>query len=216
MRRWQIGLIAAVCLAGSGGRATAAELKAEMHKATPTGPGEAVGTVTISDGSGGAAAIKTALKGLPPGPHGFHIHQNGSCDLATPASGQPTPAGAAGGHYDPQNTGKHEGPQGSGHLGDLPVLEVGNDGAANTTLTAPHIKDVPSLKGKAVVIHAGGDNYSDQPSRSAAAAPASPAASSSSYSRLMAATTRSGASRNSAQRLVQSTTSLIFRPAIFC
>jgi Cu-Zn family superoxide dismutase len=134
-----------------------------MHKpATATGPGETIGTVTISDASGGAA-VKTTLKGLPPGPHGFHIHQNGSCDPTTPASGQPVAFGAAGGHYDPRNTGKHEGPQGSGHLGDLPTLEVGNDGTANVTVTAPHIKDVAGLKGKAVVIHAGGDNYSDQP-----------------------------------------------------
>ena len=162
MRRWRIGLVAAICLAAGGGPAIAAELKAELHKATPTGPGEAIGTVVISDGSGGAA-VKTALKGLPPGPHGFHVHQTGSCDPTTSAGGQPTPAGGAGGHFDPQNTGKHEGPQGSGHLGDLPLLDVGGDGAANTTLTAPHIKDVASLKGKAVVIHAGGDNYSDQP-----------------------------------------------------
>lgn len=162
MRRWQFALIAAAGLAWGSGLAVAAEVKADMQKATPTGPGEAIGSVTISDGSGGAA-VKTALKGLPPGPHGFHVHQNGSCDPATPAGGQPTPAGAAGGHYDPQNTGKHEGPQGAGHLGDLPVLDVGADGAANTPLTAPHIKDVAALRGKAVVIHAGGDNYSDQP-----------------------------------------------------
>jgi Cu-Zn family superoxide dismutase len=161
MRRWQMGLVVAACLA-CGGVATAAELKAEMHKATPTGPGEAIGTVTISDGAAGAG-VKTALKGLPPGPHGFHIHQNGSCDPATPSGGQPVPAGGAGGHFDPQNTGKHEGPQGSGHLGDLPVLEAAADGAATATLTVPHIKDVASLKGKSVMIHAGGDNYSDQP-----------------------------------------------------
>ena len=158
MRDWQIALVAAACLA-CGGAAVAAEVKAEVHKVTATGVGEAVGTVTIGDGG----AVKTALKGLPAGPHGFHIHQNGSCDPATPAGGQPTAAGAAGGHFDPQSTGKHEGPQGSGHLGDLPLLEVGADGAANATLTAPHLKDAASLKGKAVVIHAGGDNYSDQP-----------------------------------------------------
>jgi Cu-Zn family superoxide dismutase len=162
MKAWQIGLVAAACLACGGGLAAAAEVKAEMHTVTATGLGEAVGIVTISDGGGGAA-VKTALKGLPAGPHGFHIHRNASCDATTRAGGQTVPAGAAGEHYDPQNTGKHAGPQGSGHLGDLPVLEVGADGAANTTLTVPHIKDVADLKGKAVVIHAGNDNYSDQP-----------------------------------------------------
>ena len=73
------------------------------------------------------------------------------------------PAGAAGGHFDPQHTGKHAGPQGNGHLGDLPVLQVAANGAATETLTAPRIIDVGALRGKALMIHAGGDNYSDQP-----------------------------------------------------
>jgi Cu-Zn family superoxide dismutase len=160
MRGWRLSAVTMTCLLVAG-PALAAELRAEIKQTTPTGTGDSLGTVTISDGSGGAA-VKTALKGLPPGPHGFHVHQNGSCQPTT-ANNQPVPAGAAGGHYDPQNTGKHEGPEGSGHLGDLPLLQVGQDGNANQNLTAPHIKDLAGLKGKAVVIHAGGDNYSDQP-----------------------------------------------------
>ncbi|HEX6443198.1 MAG TPA: superoxide dismutase [Cu-Zn] SodC [Stellaceae bacterium] len=161
MRVWQVGAMAVACVLVAAGTALAAELRAEIKQATATGVGDSLGTVTISDGAGGAA-IKTALKGLPPGAHGFHIHQNGSCQPTT-ANGQPVPAGGAGGHYDPQSTGKHEGPEGNGHLGDLPVLQVGQDGNANQNLTAPHIKDVSALKGKTVMIHAGGDNYSDQP-----------------------------------------------------
>src|SRR5205823_2902234 len=127
----------------------------------PTGAGDVLGTVTIIDAAGGAT-IRTALKGLPPGPHGFHIHENGSCQPGT-ANNQPVPAGAAGGHFDPQKSGRHEGPQGSGHLGDLPVLEAAADGSANHTLSVPRLTDVAGLKGKSVMIHAGGDNYSDQP-----------------------------------------------------
>ena len=132
-----------------------------MHQATPSGPGEALGTVTIGDGASGAI-VKTALKGLPPGMHGFHIHENGSCEPTT-VNGQPIPAGGAGGHFDPQQTGKHEGPEGGGHLGDLPLLQVAADGTLTQTLAAPHMKDVGALRGKTVMIHAGGDNYSDQP-----------------------------------------------------
>jgi Cu-Zn family superoxide dismutase len=73
------------------------------------------------------------------------------------------PAGAAGGHLDPAHTGKHEGPDGAGHLGDLPVLNVAADGTATQTLTAPHIKDIGLLRNRALVIHAGADNYSDSP-----------------------------------------------------
>ena len=162
MGRWQIGLIAAICVAGSGGLATAAELRAEMHKATPTGPGEAVGTVIISDGSGGGT-VKTALNGLPPGPHGFHVHQNGSCDPTTPAGGQPMPAGAAGGHYDPQNTGKHGTPWGDGHLGDLPALYVDEEGNARQPVLAPRLKKEGEIKGRSLMVHIGGDNHADHP-----------------------------------------------------
>jgi len=158
VKTWFAGLTFAAAIAIN---AQAAELTAQMRQTTPTGAGDALGTVTISDGSGGAS-IKTALKGLTAGPHGFHIHENGSCDPTT-ANNQPVPAGGAGGHFDPQHTGKHEGPEGAGHLGDMPLLQAGADGTANVTLTAPHIKDLAALKGKAVIIHAGGDNYSDQP-----------------------------------------------------
>jgi superoxide dismutase, Cu-Zn family len=161
MKGWHLSAAVMACFLSSAVPVLAAELRAEIKQATPTGVGDAFGTVTISDGASGAA-IKTALKGLPPGPHGFHIHQNGSCQPTT-ANGQPVPAGAAGGHFDPQNTGKHEGPEGSGHLGDMPLLQVGQDGTATQNLTAPHIKDVAAVRGKTVIIHIGGDNYSDQP-----------------------------------------------------
>jgi superoxide dismutase, Cu-Zn family len=157
---WKLGLLATAWIAGAGA-ATAAELRADMHRATPSGPGEAVGTVTIADSAQGAV-VSTDLKGLPAGPHGFHVHQNGSCQPAA-ANGETVPAGAAGGHFDPQGTGKHTGPQGGGHLGDLPVLHVSDNGAATETLTAPRIKNVRILRGKALIIHAGGDTYSDQP-----------------------------------------------------
>ena len=39
----------------------------------------------------------------------------------------------------------------------------GSGTSATATLTAPHIKDIAALKGRALVIHVGGDNYADQP-----------------------------------------------------
>ena len=84
-----------------------------------------------------------------------------SCAPGPDKTGKVIPAGAAGGHMDPAMTGKHEGPQGMGHLGDLPVLTVAANGTAQETLTAPHIVSVAALKGHALMIHAGGDTYSD-------------------------------------------------------
>ena len=141
--------------------ASGADLHAQMRKATPTGPGDVIGTVTVSAGAKGAA-FKTDLNGLPPGPHGFHVHENGSCDAAT-TDGQAVPAGAAGGHLDPGHTGHHEGPAHDGHLGDLPLLTAGANGSSAETLEAPRLTDLQAIKGHALMIHAGGDNYSDTP-----------------------------------------------------
>jgi Cu-Zn family superoxide dismutase len=141
--------------------ALAQSLTAPMALAMPTGPGASVGTVTISEGPDGAK-FALDLHGLPPGPHGFHVHGNPSCAPGE-KDGKPVPAGAAGGHLDPDKTGMHMGPMGAGHLGDLPLIVVGADGTAKTVLIAPRIKTLDAVRGHALMIHAGGDNYADQP-----------------------------------------------------
>ena len=111
-----------------------------------------VGTVEVTDTSDGARFAPN-LTGLTPGEHGFHVHVNADCGM----SGQ-----NAGGHYDPENTGRHEGPYGNGHLGDLPRLTVDGQGRASVPVFAPRVK-VSDLAGRSLMIHAGGDNYSDMP-----------------------------------------------------
>jgi Cu-Zn family superoxide dismutase len=103
------------------------------------------------------------LSGLPPGLHGFHVHENPSCAPAE-KEGKMVAGLAAGGHYDPAGTGRHEGPYGNGHLGDLPALYVDPDGKATQPVLAPRIK-IKDLKGRTLMIHAGGDNYSDVPQK---------------------------------------------------
>lgn len=142
--------------------ALAADLTVTMRKATQDGTSDTLGTITIANSDAGAT-LKLDLHSLPPGPHGFHVHENGSCS-PTLMNGTRIPGGAAGGHLDPDHSFKHEGPAGEGHLGDLPALVAEADGKATQTLTAPRIKDVDALKGRALVIHVNGDNYSDSPS----------------------------------------------------
>lgn len=142
--------------------ALAASVVVPMALATPQGPGASVGQVTLSDAAGGVS-MALDLKGLPPGSHGFHLHEKPSCAPAPGANGAVTPAGGAGAHLDPAHTQKHLGPEGGGHLGDLPRIEVGPDGAAHETLTAPRFKSIAEFKGHALMIHAGGDNYTDTP-----------------------------------------------------
>jgi Cu-Zn family superoxide dismutase len=72
-------------------------------------------------------------------------------------------AAAAGGHFDPTDTGVHKGPYEDGHLGDLPALHVNADGIADVPVFAPRLERLDQIKGQALMIHAQGDNYSDQP-----------------------------------------------------
>lgn len=75
----------------------------------------------------------------------------------------PPPAWPPAGITIHQKTGKHHGPHAQGgHKGDLPPLVVNPDGTATLPVIAPHLK-LRDLSGKALMIHAGGDNYSDQP-----------------------------------------------------
>ncbi|WP_058909920.1 superoxide dismutase family protein [Entomohabitans teleogrylli] len=133
----------------------------EMHVVTGEGIGAAAGHVTISETPEGLM-FTPQLKGLPEGEHGFHVHAKGSCESTT-VDGKTVAAGAAGGHFDPANTGKHLGPEGDGHLGDLPVLEVNAQGEATKAVTAPRIKKLSEIEGLALMVHAGGDNMSDHP-----------------------------------------------------
>jgi Cu-Zn family superoxide dismutase len=159
MRKTFLGIIVAVTLLIVM-PAFAADIVVSMNLVNDQGIGKAIGTITISEGPDGLV-FTPQLSNLPPGAHGFHVHQNPDC-AAGVKDGKQVPGLAAGGHYDPANTAKHEGPQGKGHLGDLPALTVGADGKAVTAVTAPRLK-LADVKGHSLMIHVGGDNYSDQP-----------------------------------------------------
>ena len=95
-------------------------------------------TVALKDTPGGLV-LTPALNGLAPGTHGFHVHEKPDCGPGT-KDGKTMAGLAAGGHFDPGASGKHEGHMGKGHLGDLPALVAGADGAVTTPVTAPRLK----------------------------------------------------------------------------
>ncbi|TWI53908.1 Cu-Zn family superoxide dismutase [Pseudomonas duriflava] len=159
MKKW---IAATVATIGFISMAHANEtLTVPMQVTTEKGPGDSAGSVTITTSPHGLV-FTPHLTGLEPGIHGFHIHAKASCDAAE-VDGKNTPAGAAGGHWDSENTGKHGTPWGDGHIGDLPALYVMSDGTANQPVLAPRLKDLDALKNHALMIHAGGDNHADQP-----------------------------------------------------
>ena len=158
--------LAACALALAAGTGFAAIALAEpttvsMNLIAAEGGGAPIGTIALEDSSDGLV-LKPNLKGLPPGEHGFHLHANPSCAPGE-QDGKMAAGIGAGGHFDPHETKKHLGPDAEGgHQGDLPVLKVAGDGSATGTLVAPHLK-LADMIGHALMIHAGGDNYADQP-----------------------------------------------------
>jgi len=157
MKRTLIALMTLACSAG----VSAASQEVTLHQVSAQGVGEAVGKVTITETDYGLQ-FTPALSGMKPGIHGFHVHAKGSCEPGE-SQGKTVAAGAAGGHLDPQNSGKHLGPYADGHLGDLPALYVTDDGKASYPVVAPRLKSLSDIKGKALMVHVGGDNHADHP-----------------------------------------------------
>lgn len=142
----------------------AATVTVEMRRATLDNTGDVIGTITINETEYGLLFVPN-LRGLEAGVRGFHIHENGQCGPGPDAStGEMIPAGAAGGHWDPDGAKRHGSPwTNDGHKGDLPPLYVTQDGAVTTPVLAPRLRSISEIAGKSLMIHDGGDNFSDSP-----------------------------------------------------
>lgn len=152
------GALALGCVLASGAHA---DVNVTLHQVTQQGVSDEVGQVAVSETEHGLVFTPN-LKGLEPGVHGFHVHENPSCEPQE-KDGKTMPAGAAGGHFDPDGSKKHGSPWGDGHLGDLPALYVDSKGNAQLPVLAPRLTKLDQIKGKSLMVHEGGDNYSDHP-----------------------------------------------------
>jgi Cu-Zn family superoxide dismutase len=106
--------------------------------------------------------VSVEICGLPPyqpaqgerqpiGPHGFHLHENGNCDIGDPKE----PFSGAGGHWNPTNQ-----PHGN-HVGDFPVL-FSNHGVAKMSFFTDKFR-VRDIIGRSLIIHQNPDDYRSQP-----------------------------------------------------
>jgi Cu-Zn family superoxide dismutase len=150
-----VGAASAMCLATG----VAAAQQVTINKVSAQGIGEKIGTIDVSQSKKGVV-FKVNVTGISAGKHGFHLHEKGDCGVAS-KDGAPVAGLAAGPHYDPAATKSHKGPAGMGHQGDLPVLTATAKGISQT-VTAPRLK-LGDVQGRSLVIHEGGDNYSDTP-----------------------------------------------------
>ena len=137
------------------------EVVVPVNKVDSSGVGEQIGTITFADSERDGLIIIPNLAGLTPGPHGFHVHENASCEPKE-KDGKMVAALAAGPHYDPGKTGHHKGPRGGGHAGDLPRLDVDGDGNATSVIIFSDATTA-DVAGRSIMIHEGSDNYSDSP-----------------------------------------------------
>ncbi len=121
--------------------------------------GKVIGTITLTETPQGVL-LNGDLNGLPPGPHGFHVHAVGKCE---------PPFTSAGGHFNPENK-KHGFHDASGaHAGDLPNLHAVADGKAMVDAVAAGLtlaggsKSLLDQDGASIVIHAKADDYKTDP-----------------------------------------------------
>ncbi len=132
----------------------------------PASGSELQGSASFTDQGDGKVTFKISVEGARPGEHAVHLHENGDCSMDD--------ASGAGGHWAP-----HGNPHGKRnvdlrhHKGDLDNMRVGEDGTGELAMTVLGWSvggpDSTNILNKAVVIHAGADDFASQPSGNAGA-----------------------------------------------
>jgi len=122
--------------------------------------GTDIGTVTLTEVAAGVL-LKIDLKGLPPGPHGFHVHEAGKCEGDFSSAGQIyNPLGAKHGFVN------DEGPM----AGDLANIVAGPDGTARAEMMSTYLHlnmdtddTLFGANGTAIVVYEKADDYQTEP-----------------------------------------------------
>lgn len=127
----------------------------------PSSGQTANGTVTFTEMKGGDVEVTVHLTGVPPGIHGFHVHEKGDCA---------NDGGAAGMHFNPMSAPHGAPSDASHHSGDFGNVEADASGNVNETRTLHGITvtaGTTSVVGRAVILHANPDDLKTQPTGNA-------------------------------------------------
>ena len=169
--RSALGVATAVTLvsAGVGLHARAASADEPIARARlALADGTKIGTVRFWDDEHDGATIVNVSLAVPPGAtapgafHGFHVHANddptnGSGCVADPAAAPSTWFVSADGHL------KHDAAEVHGfHAGDLPSIYLDAHGRGEARFLVDRITPA-ELPGRAVILHAGADNFGNIP-----------------------------------------------------
>lgn len=132
--------------------------KVDLRQANGAPAGTAILTA-----AGDKLTLSVAAIGLAEGKHGLHLHMVGACEgpAFTTAGPHLNPAGHQHGTLNPAGS----------HLGDLPNLTIGKQGAGAVSAEIGGTRAVVEAAifdadGTALVIHAAADDYATEPSGS--------------------------------------------------
>ena len=128
---------------------------------SPTTGNSAMGTVKLTQLGDGSVRVAIDLTGVPPGVHGFHIHDKGDCG---------DNGNAAGGHFNPAST-EHGSPNADPHhAGDFGNVTADDNGRVRHEFTTRSITveaGATSAVGHAIILHANPDDLKTQPTGNA-------------------------------------------------
>ena len=142
------------------------EVKMVNMRLEPKSGSSAVGRIKFRE-ENGTVYMEMAVKGLEPGTHAVHIHEKADCSADDGTS--------SGGHWNP--TFEPHGAWGDEagfHRGDIGNFEADENGQAvfsfSTDLWCLGCDDESkNILGKAIIVHAGEDDLTSQPSGAAGA-----------------------------------------------
>ena len=122
------------------------------------------GEATFKELENGAIDLTVRLNGVSPGEHAVHLHENGDCSAVDGSS--------AGGHWNPMDVSHgHRLEDEQFHLGDIGNITVGADSSGLFTMEVEGWTiggdSTSNILQKAIIIHAGPDDFISQPSGAA-------------------------------------------------